>query len=147
MFQDEEPDDRAIQEYREKRLQEMKRDHGLNRFGRVFEISKDEWIPEVTEASNKCWVIVLLYSNSIIDCSIMENILTQLAAKFMKVKFLKIRSTSAIENWPEKNLPTIFAYNEGELKSQVLTLKSLGGSSITPDGIHSPSLSSTFYRF
>lgn len=112
----------------------MKRDHNLNRFGKVFEISKDEWISEVTEASKQCWVVVLLYSNSILDCNLMENIMTQLASKFMKVKFLKIRSTSAIENWPERNLPTVFAYHEGELQSQVLTLKSLGGSTITPDG-------------
>ena len=100
----------------------------------MIEISKDDWIKEVTEASNSCWVLVLLYSNSIEDCEIVENIFILLSKKFMKVKFLKIRSTSAIENWPDKNLPTIFLYHNGELAHQLITLKSLGGSSTTSDG-------------
>lgn len=112
----------------------MQRERALNRFGSVVEISKDDWIKEVTEASNSCWVVVLLYSNSVIDCGVMENILINLSKKFMKVKFLKIRSTSAIENWPDINLPTIFVYHNGELTHQLLTLKSIGGSSTTSDG-------------
>jgi hypothetical protein len=94
----------------------------------------------VTDASQTCWVVVLLYVNSLVDCGVMENVLIQLAKKFMKVKFLKIRSTSAIENWPERNLPTIFVYHDGELQDQLLTLKSLGGSSMTADGTVPPSL-------
>jgi hypothetical protein len=138
-FEDEEPDDRAIQEYREKRLREMQEERKLYRFGGVYEISKNEWIPEVTEASHTCWVVVLLYVNSIVDCGVMENVMIQLAKKFMKVKFLKIRSTSAIENWPESNLPTIFVYHDGELQDQLLTLKSLGGASMAAEGRVVPS--------
>lgn len=112
----------------------MQRERTLNRFGSVIEISKDDWIKEVTEASNTCWVVSLLYSNSVDDCGIMENVLISLSKKFMKVKFVKIRSTSAIENWPDMNLPTIFVYHNGELAHQLLTLRSLGGSSTTCDG-------------
>jgi hypothetical protein len=50
------------------------------------------------------------------------------------VKFLKIRSTSAIENWPEKNLPTLFVYYDGILAQQLMTLKILGGTSMTSNG-------------
>jgi hypothetical protein len=64
----------------------------------------------------------------------MEHAMTLLAQKFMKIKFLKIRSSSAVENWPESNLPTIFAYHDGELQHQLFTLKSIGGSSMTSDG-------------
>lgn len=65
----------------------------------------------------------------------MENAMTDLAKRFLKVKFLKIRSSSAIENWPECNLPTVFAYHNGELQDQILTLKPLGGSSMTVEGL------------
>lgn len=55
-------------------------------------------------------------------------------AKFKDVKFLKIRATQAVENWPEKNCPTLFVYHEGVLQHQFMTLKSLGGTSLTADG-------------
>lgn len=38
-----------------------------------------------------------------------------------------------MENWPDRNVPTLFFYNEGELKDQILTLKSLGGDAFRED--------------
>jgi hypothetical protein len=61
--------------------------------------------------------------------------MTVLAARFKYVKFVKIRSTQAIENWPERNLPTVFFYNEGELKNQLITTKSVGGKSMKPEDL------------
>jgi hypothetical protein len=58
----------------------------------------------------------------------------RLAPKFKYIKFVKIRSTQAIENWPEKNLPTVFFYHGGELKTQLITLTSVGGKKMTADG-------------
>ena len=43
------------------------------------------------------------------------------------VKFLKILSTAAVENWPDRNLPTLFLYKGGELRTQLLGLKKVGG--------------------
>ena len=33
---------------------------------------------------------------------------------------MRIRSILAVENWPERNVPTFFVYKDGELKTQVL---------------------------
>ena len=68
------------------------------------------------------------------ECRLLEKVLTQVAHKFKAVKFTKIVSTSAVENWPDYNLPTLFVYHEGELKTQTLGIKKLGGRSITPAG-------------
>lgn len=106
-----------------------------NRFGAVYEINKDDWMREVTEASNSCWVLVNLYQDSVEECRIMEAILIDIAAKFKALKIVKIRSTQAVENWPDKNLPTLFFYHDGALKNQILTLKELGGKSTTVEGI------------
>jgi hypothetical protein len=38
----------------------------------------------------------------------------KLAPKFKYVKFVKIKSTQAVENWPESRCPTLFLYNEGK---------------------------------
>lgn len=44
----------------------------------------------------------------------------QVAAMYPTVKFIKSISTTCIPNYPDKNLPTIFIYFEGELKKQII---------------------------
>jgi hypothetical protein len=120
-------DSRMINAYRQQRLNELKDAAFRNRFGEVVDIVKNDWVREVTEGSNKCTVIVHLYEDCITECNVMDEALKQLAPKFKYLKFLRIKSTSAIENWPERNLPTLFVYEEGSLKTQVLTLNELDG--------------------
>lgn len=105
------------------------------RYGDVVEISKDEWVSQVTDASKTgVCVCVHLYNDSLVECQLMDECLLNLAPRFPYVKFLKIRATSAVENWPEKNLPTLFVYKAGELKEQLITLRSVGGKSMKPEG-------------
>jgi Phosducin len=94
-----------------------------------------DWISEVTDCSKTCWVVVHLYQDSIPHCNLVEEAFLELAPRFRSVKFIKIRSTQAVENWPDRNLPTIFCYNEGELKQQMLTAKALGGDAMRTDDL------------
>lgn len=89
---------------------------------------------EVTEESNSCWVVTHLFQDSFVECQLMDETLNILAKKFPMVKFLRIKSTHAVENWPERNLPTLFIYHNGELQHQMMTLHSLGGTAMMPDG-------------
>lgn len=57
-----------------------------------------------------------------------------LAAKFPATKFIKSISTTCIPNYPDKNLPTIFIYYEGDLKKQYVGPFELRGMSLTCDG-------------
>lgn len=116
-------------------MEELKSAAVKNRYGDVVEIVKDDWVREVTECSNACWVVVLLYQNSVVECGLVEEAMSDLANRFKYVKFVKIRSTQAVENWPEKNLPTLFLYNEGVLKHQIITLQSLGGKTMKTAGM------------
>jgi hypothetical protein len=125
-----------LDQYRQRRLQELQQATLKNRFGDYCEIVKDDWVREVTEGSNSSTVIVHLYESSMIECQLVDEALIKLSAKFKYIKFLKIKSTQAIENWPDRNLPTIFVYEEGALKTQMLTLNSVGGLSMKPDGEH-----------
>jgi len=123
-------DDSALQRYREQRLHQLKESKMKNRWGQVIEISRVDWVVEVTDSSKTCWVVVHLYQDCIPHCSLLDEAMILLAPKFRAVKFVKIRSTQAVENWPDRNLPTLFVYNEGELKHQMLTAKALGGDSM-----------------
>eukprot|EP01039_Chlorochromonas_danica_P008720 gene8720-9610_t len=122
-LEDDYEDDRILEHYRQQRLQEMKQAMVKNRFGELLDIIKDDWVREVTDGSKSCPVVVLLYDNALIECRLMEEALRVLAAKFRYIKFLKIKYNHAIENWPERNLPTVFVYVDGALKTQLITLK------------------------
>lgn len=123
-------DSTFFNEYRQQRMNQLKAKQFRDRYGEVYEINKDEWVREVTECSKGCWVIAFLYQDSIIECRLMEDRLMTLSKKFKYVKFVKIRANQAVENWPEHRLPTLFLYNEGELKHQMFTLKEVGGKSM-----------------
>ena len=105
-----------------------------NRFGDVVDIVKNDWVREVTEASNASVVLVHLYENSIVECEVLDEAMRQLAPRFKYLKFLRIKSTHAIENWPERNLPALFIYQDGAMKTQIITLKQLCGKSTKAEG-------------
>ena len=127
-------DSRILDGYRQQRMNQLKAAAFRNRFGEVFDIVKADWIKEVTEASNNCIVIVHLYENSIVECEVLDEAMRVLAPKFKYLKFLRIKSTHAIENWPERNLPALFIYEDGAMKTQLVTLKSLDGKSTKAEG-------------
>ena len=68
-------------------------------------------------------------------CALLNQYLTTLAAKFPATKFLKSISTVCIPNYPDKNLPTVFVYFEGDLKKQMVGPLAFGGMNITMDGM------------
>jgi hypothetical protein len=90
----------------------------------------------VTEKSNHFWVVVHLYNDSVIESRLLEETMQRLSAKFKYIKCLKIRAQQAIENWPERNVPTLFVYYEGELKHQMITLQPVGGKTMKDSGKH-----------
>jgi len=63
-----------------------------------------------------------------------EQFFNQLATKFPATKFLKSISSVCIPNYPDKNLPTIFVYRDGELRKQLIGAAELGGTKLTQDG-------------
>jgi len=115
-------------------LDELKRQAVTKRFGQVLDISKGQWVREVTEASRDCCVIVHLFQDSRVECCLMDEALVVIADKFKEVKVCRIRSTTAVDNWPDSNLPTLFIYKNSELFVQSLTLANMYGKSMKPIG-------------
>jgi hypothetical protein len=121
--------------YRQQRLKEFQEQLARSRFGDVVEISKDEWVREVTEGSaGGTWVAIHLYLDAFVESSLLDEALINIARRFPYIKFLKIRATSAVENWPERNCPTLFLYRDGELREQMITLSKVGGKSMKVAG-------------
>ncbi|XP_011825060.1 PREDICTED: phosducin-like protein 3 [Mandrillus leucophaeus] len=129
-----EEDERAIEMYRRQRLAEWKATKLKNKFGEVLEISGKDYVQEVTKAGEGLWVVLHLYKQGIPLCALINQHLSGLARKFPDVKFIKAISTTCIPNYPDRNLPTIFVYLEGDIKAQFIGPLVFGGMNLTRDG-------------
>jgi len=122
-----EDDERMFEEYRRKRLAEMTQAQQLSRFGSVTEITKADWVTEVNKAGTGVWVILHVFKQAVPECKLMCSHMESLAQKFPQVKFLKGVSSLCIPNYPDKNLPTVFVYFEGDMKKQWIGPLAFGG--------------------
>ncbi|KAK9885924.1 hypothetical protein WA026_013802 [Henosepilachna vigintioctopunctata] len=113
-------DEAILNAYRDKRIAEMKVMLEKSKFGSVGEISAQDYVDEVNKAGKDIWVVLHLYKQGIPICALINEHLRHLAQKYPMVKFLKAISTTCIPNYPDRNLPTIFIYYEGDLKKQFI---------------------------
>jgi len=98
-------------------------------FNQVYPVQKADWSRDVTEASQKAFVFVLLTSShgTNVESRIMTEMWRELAAKFGDVKFCQIRGDLCIEGYPDKNTPTILVYKDGDIRKQIVTLSEFRG--------------------
>jgi len=132
LIEDEE-DERVLLEYRQKRLAEMKEEAAKDIFGDLRDISAVDYVEQVNRAGSGVWVVLHLYKPMIPLCSIINNYLHTLSRKFPSVKFLKSTSDTCIEGYPDKNLPTLFIYYEGQLKEKFIGPEAFGNLNFKAD--------------
>ncbi|KAJ8924712.1 hypothetical protein NQ315_000864 [Exocentrus adspersus] len=126
-------DEAILVEYRQKRIAEMKALAERKKFGTVLEISAQDYVNEINKAGEGIWVVLHLYKQGIPLCALINEHLKYLAAKYPTVKFVRSISTTCIPNYPDKNLPTVFVYFEGELKKQIVGPLEFRGPNLTQD--------------
>ncbi|CEP17685.1 hypothetical protein [Parasitella parasitica] len=124
-------DDQILNEYRHKRMMEMQAQAAKEKFGEVKEISKTDFIKEVTEASKECHVVVHLYQDYIPACKLMNRCLNELALQFKATKFVRIVANMCIPNYPDQNLPTLLVYGDGDIKANLAGAIQFGGMKMT----------------
>lgn len=126
-FEDDD-DDAFLQEYRSKRLTEMKQE--LNEREQqyshsspysVLHITRGEWTTHVNEASMDRWVVVTMVEASGERKDRVVQELERFSREFGgdgndddKIpSLLTIQASDAIPNWPSERVPAMFAYREG----------------------------------
>ncbi|KAH0491724.1 hypothetical protein TgHK011_003137 [Trichoderma gracile] len=121
-------DDAFLEQYRQKRMAELSSLQKKAIHGSVYPISKPEYQREITEASNNGPVFVNLTSAAgNVESRILSELWRQAAKEYGDIKFCEIRANQAIENYPDRNCPTILVYNKGDIVKQIVTLMTLGG--------------------
>lgn len=124
-------DEAVLAEYRKKRIAEMQALSEKAKFGSVREISGQDYIDEVNKAGEGIWVVLHLYKQGIPLCALINQFMTELAIRNPATKFLKSIASTCIPNFPEKNLPSIFIYYEGQIKKQIIGPIELRGEKLT----------------
>ncbi|EOB06374.1 Phosducin-like protein 2, partial [Anas platyrhynchos] len=122
-----EADRKAVEMYRQQRLQEWKCLQRRQKYGELREISGQQYVKEVTNAPEDVWVIIHLYRTSIPMCLLVNEHLSQLARKFPEAKFVKAIVNSCIEDYHDTCLPTILIYKSGEIKGRFIGVAECGG--------------------
>ncbi|CAG9127980.1 unnamed protein product [Plutella xylostella] len=124
-------DETVLEAYRQKRIAELKRLSEKPKFGDVKEVSGQDYVQEVNKAGDNIWVVIHLYKQGIQQCALLNQHFRQLAAKFPYTKFLKAVAQTCIPNFPERNLPSVFVYFEGDMKKQFVGPHELRGTALT----------------
>ena len=132
---DEFADDRALELYRQQRLEEMKAKQKAKRFGFVHDIKRVDFTREMNEGSMDKWVVLHLHQAHVENCALMDAALKVVAERHEAVRFLRIVATECIENYPDKNLPTLIIYHRGECQLQIVGLAAFGGQGFTADDV------------
>lgn len=130
---EDEEEERILEEYRKARMAEMKALQAKSNYGDVREISAQDYVDQVNKAGEGVWVVLHLYKQGIPLCALINQYLTRLAAQNPTVKFLKSISTTCIPNYPDRNLPTLFVYFEGEMKTQLAGPHNFRGMNMTAE--------------
>lgn len=122
---------------RKKRFQELSTITAASVFNQVYHIQKPDYGADVTEASKKAYVLVLLTSShgTNVESRVLIDIWRQLAQKFGNVKFCQMRADLCIEGYPEKNTPTVLIYKDGDIRKQLVTLRELKGVRTTAEDV------------
>lgn len=67
------------------------------------------------------------------ECSLLSQIISELAIKFPTTKFLKSIASLCIANFPDSSLPALFIYQNGNLKKQLIGSHTFGGTKMTAE--------------
>ncbi|OTA62737.1 putative phosducin-like protein [Hypoxylon sp. EC38] len=126
---EDEEDEAFLEQYRQKRIQELNKLTKKSIHGSVYPISKPEYSREVTDASHNGPVFVNLTSSlgTNVESRVLSELWRQAAKEYGDIKFCEIRADKAIENYPDRNCPTILVYKNGDIVKQIVTLVTVGG--------------------
>lgn len=130
-----EEEQRIYENMKRQRMAEMMASQAKDKFGDVLEISKQDYVREVNEAGEGVWVVLHVYKDAIPLCKLINHHMTELARKFRATKFIKSVSSVCIPNYPDKNLPTIFVYYEGDMKKNFIGPLEFGGMNLTKQSL------------
>ena len=136
--EEDEEDEEFMKSYREKRISEMlmqkeekdeKEEKNNNLRNEVMHVSHEQWTKEVTEVSRSNPVLVLLTKENSKACYPLERVMEDVAHKYRlsRTKFRRAEARDIIPNYPERNVPTLILYRNGDVVENIVGIEQFGG--------------------
>jgi len=118
----------VLARYRRQRLAEMKAASRAAKFGDVRQVTRCDFVAEVTEASaGGQWVLVLLYVEAGSACHHVSGPWAEAARRFPAVKFMQGVASEVIPDFPDDSTPAVLVYRDTECQKQIIGLEEWGG--------------------
>ena len=135
---DDEEEEEFMKSYREKRISEMmlmqkekEKEEKNNNFRHEYmmHVSHEQWTKEVTEVSRSHPVLVLLTKENSKACYPLERVMEDVARKYRtsRTKFRRAEARDIIPNYPERNVPTLILYRNGDVVENIVGIEQFGG--------------------
>ena len=115
-------EDEFLEKYKQLRLEEIKAQSQKPQYEGLREISKQDYVNEVTNAPKGVYVLLHLHQDYVEPSERLGMILYQLSKNYPTYKFLKIKADRCIENFPDVKVPTLIIYKDGDLKHNVVRI-------------------------
>ena len=137
--EEDEEDEEFMKSYREKRISEMlmqkeekdEKEEKNNNFQRneYMHVSHEQWTKEVTEVSRSHPVLVLLTKENSKACYTLERVMEDVARTYRtsRTKFRRAEARDIIPNYPERNVPTLILYRNGDVVENIVGIEQFGG--------------------
>lgn len=121
----EELDDEFIKQYRQKRIEEMRRAlDDAPKFGKVMQLDKTSFVDAIDNEKKGVKIIVHVYENNSEACESMDGCLKCLAQEYPNIKFCRIKATEAklSKTFSVNGVPALLIYKGGELIGNFIRL-------------------------
>lgn len=118
-------DDEFIRQYRQKRIEEMRRAlDSAPKFGTVIGLDKSNFIDAIDKEKPGVKIIVHVYEDNVEACQSMDGCLSCLAKEYPNIKFCKIKATEArlSRKFSVNGVPALLIYKNGELIGNFIRL-------------------------
>ncbi|XP_064632942.1 phosducin-like protein [Lineus longissimus] len=113
-----EMEDEFLEQYRAKRMEEMRRAYeNQPMFGKVLQLRKEQFLDAIDKEKPQVTVIIYLYEDGIPACKAMSGCLACLAMEYPRVKFCRIKASEAKLSYKfsAMGVPALLVYKSGEL--------------------------------
>merc|ERR1712185_582562 len=110
-----------MERYREVRLAEIKEAEAKRKHKGLSHVSAQDYMAEVTNAEPGVTVILHLYQDYVPECTRLNEVMHELSWRHKEAKWCKIKSTDANAEYPDKALPTLLVYRDGQVLDRVVS--------------------------
>ncbi|TPX33852.1 hypothetical protein SmJEL517_g03393 [Synchytrium microbalum] len=111
-----------LNQYRARRIAEISQRTPARVHGVLRELDESTYVSAIDNEASNVTVVIHLYQSEVEACRTTNVYLTRMAQKYGMVKFCKIVSTRADENFDQVALPALLVYRGGDLTHTLIRI-------------------------